>query len=101
MAGAAVTLLPVKWDEPFGMVGAEAQMAGCPVAGYSRGGLLETVEQGITGFLGEAGNVKALTEAAVAAIGLDRVGVRASAMRRLGLDASIDAYEAALAAVAG
>ncbi len=101
MAGAAVTLLPVHWDEPFGLVGAEAQMAGCPVAGYSRGGLLETVEQGVSGFLGEAGNVKALTEAARAAITLDRAGVRESAMRRLGLDASIDEYEAALAAVAG
>jgi glycosyltransferase involved in cell wall biosynthesis len=101
MAGAAVTLLPVHWDEPFGLVGAEAQMAGCPVAGYSRGGLLETVEQGVSGFLGEAGNIKALSEAALAATRLDRAGVRASAMRRLGIDASVDAYDAALAAVAG
>jgi glycosyltransferase involved in cell wall biosynthesis len=101
MAGAAVTLLPVRWDEPFGMVGAEAQMAGCPVAGYSRGGLVETVEPGVSGFLCEPGDVKALAEAALAATRLERVAVRASAMKRLGLDASIDAYEAALAAVAG
>jgi glycosyltransferase involved in cell wall biosynthesis len=101
MAGASVTLLPVHWDEPFGMVGAEAQMAGCPVAGYSRGGLVEIVEPGVSGFLSDPDDVNGLAEAALAATKLDRVAVRASAMSRLGLDASLDAYEAALAAVAG
>ena len=101
MAGASVTLLPVHWDEPFGMVGAEAQMAGCPVAGYSRGGLVEIVEPGVSGFLCQPGDVKGLAEAALAATKLDRAAVRASAVNRLGLDASLDAYEAALAAVAG
>ena len=101
MAGASVTLLPVHWDEPFGLVGAEAQMAGCPVAGYARGGLMEIVEPGVSGFLSDPGDVEALAEAALAATKLDRVAVRASAMRRLGIDAALDAYEAALAAVAG
>jgi UDP-glucose:tetrahydrobiopterin glucosyltransferase len=101
MAGASVTLLPVHWDEPFGMVAAEAQMAGCPVAGYARGGLAEIVEPGVSGFLSEPGDVKGLTQAAGAAIKLDRGAVRASAINRLGLDASMDTYEAALAAVAG
>lgn len=101
MAGATVTLLPVHWDEPFGMVGAEAQMAGCPVAGYARGGLVEIVEQGVSGFLSEPGDIKALAEAALDAAKLDRAAVRASAVNRLGLEASLDAYEAALTAVAG
>ena len=39
MARSAVLLLPVRWDEPFGLVAAEAQMAGCPVVAYRRGGL--------------------------------------------------------------
>jgi len=101
MAGASVTLLPVHWDEPFGMVGAEAQMAGCPVAGYARGGLVEIVEPGVSGFLSDPDDVSGLAEAALAATKLDRVAVRASAISRLGLDAALDAYEAALAAVAG
>jgi hypothetical protein len=41
-----------------------------------------------------------LAEAALAATKLDRVAVRASAMNRLALDATLDAYEAALTAVA-
>jgi glycosyltransferase involved in cell wall biosynthesis len=101
MAGSTVTLLPVHWDEPFGMVGAEAQMAGCPVAGYSRGGLVEIVEPGVSGFLSEPGDVKGLAQAALAAAKLDRAAVRASAITRVGLEASLDAYEAALVAVAG
>jgi glycosyltransferase involved in cell wall biosynthesis len=101
MAGASVTLLPVHWDEPFGMVGAEAQMAGCPVAGYARGGLVEIVEPGVSGFLSDPDDINGLAAAALAATKLDRVAVRVSAMNRLGLDASMDAYEAALAAVAG
>ena len=101
MAGASVTLLPVHWDEPFGMVGAEAQMAGCPVAGYARGGLVEIVESGVSGFLSDPDDVNGLAEAAQAATKLDRAAVRASAMSRLGLDASLVAYEAALTAVAG
>ena len=101
MAGAAVTLLPVHWDEPFGMVCAEAQMAGCPVAGYARGGLLEIVDPGVSGYLSAPDDVEGLAEAAFAASKLDRAAVRASAVKRLGLEASIDAYEAALAAVAG
>ena len=101
MAGASVTLLPVHWDEPFGMVGAEAQMAGCPVAGYARGGLVEIVEPGVSGFLAEPDDIKALAAAAVAAGKLDRAAVRASAVSRLGLDSSLDAYEAALGVVAG
>jgi UDP-glucose:tetrahydrobiopterin glucosyltransferase len=83
------------------MVGAEAQMAGCPVAGYSRGGLVEIVEQGVSGFLSVPNEVRGLTEAAMGATRLDRAAVRASAVNRLGLDASLDAYEAALAALAG
>jgi glycosyltransferase involved in cell wall biosynthesis len=83
------------------MVGAEAQMAGCPVAGYARGGLLEIVEPGVSGFLSDPDDINGLAAAALAATKLDRVAVRVSAMNRLGLDASMDAYEAALAAVAG
>src|SRR5207249_1015537 len=37
MATSGVTVCAVRWEEPFGMVAAEAQMAGCPVAAYRRG----------------------------------------------------------------
>ncbi len=99
MAGSAVTLMPVEWDEPFGMVAAESQVAGCPVVGYRRGALPEVVEEGVGGFLVEPGDVDALVAAIPAARALDRRLVRDSALRRLGIDRSAAAYEKALAAL--
>ena len=96
MAGAAVTICAVKWDEPFGMVAAEAQMAGCPVAAYRRGAMPEVLEEGVSGFLAEPDDIESLTRAVQGCLGLDRGAVRRSAQRRLGLDAMLDRYEKAL-----
>jgi len=98
MAGSAVTLMPVEWDEPFGMVAAESQMAGCPVAGYRRGALPEVVEEGVGGILVAPGDEEALVAAVPAALALDRRLVRESALRRLDIRRSAAAYEAALSA---
>ncbi len=99
MAGSAVVLMPVEWDEPFGLVAAEAQMAGCPVVAYRRGALPEVVEEGVGGFLVPPFDVDALVAAAVRARSLDRGLVHASAARRLGIARAAAAYEAALAAL--
>jgi glycosyltransferase involved in cell wall biosynthesis len=96
MARSAVLLAPVKWEEPFGLAAAEAQMAGCPVAGYRRGALPEVVEDGVSGHLVEPDDVAALAEAARRCLSLDRRAVHASARSRLGLEKTLDAYEAAL-----
>jgi UDP-glucose:tetrahydrobiopterin glucosyltransferase len=96
MARSAVTICAVRWEEPFGMVAAEAQMAGCPVAAYRRGAMPEVVEEGVSGFLAEPDDVSALSAAIRRCLSLDRGAVRASARRRLGLDEALAGYEAAL-----
>ena len=100
MAGSAVIVCAVRWEEPFGLVAAEAQMAGCPVAAYRRGALPEVVEEGVSGFLAEPDDVDSLAAAIRSCMALDRAQVRASARRRLGLEAALDAYESALREVA-
>jgi glycosyltransferase involved in cell wall biosynthesis len=100
MARSAVTVCAVRWDEPFGMVAAEAQMAGCPVAAYRRGGLPEVVEPGVGGFLAEPDDRDALSQAIRRCLTLDRRAVRESALRRLSLGAALDRYELALGRVA-
>jgi glycosyltransferase involved in cell wall biosynthesis len=97
MARSAVTLMPVEWDEPFGLVAAESQVAGCPVAGYRRGGLPEAVEEGVGGHLAAPGDFEGLLEAARACLRLDRRAVRAGALRRLLIGPVAEAYERALA----
>ena len=100
MAQSAVTVCGVRWEEPFGMVAAEAQMAGCPVAAYRRGAMPEVIEEGVSGFLAEPDDVAALSLAIRKCLDLDRAAVRSSAQRRLGLDAALDRYEKALSVAA-
>lgn len=48
---AAAMIVPIEWDEPFGIVFAEALACGTPVISCPRGALPEIVRQGIDGFL--------------------------------------------------
>ncbi len=93
MARAAVTLMPVEWDEPFGLVAAEAQAAGCPVVGYERGALPEVVPQGQGGVLVSAGDEEGLATAIPIARCLDRVAIREQALDRFEFDLMADQYE--------
>ena len=100
MARATVTLMPIEWDEPFGLVAAEAQLAGCPVAGYARGALPELVPQGSGGVLVRPGDEDALVGAIADARTIDRAALRASALERFDLARMIDAHEELLAEAA-
>jgi len=48
---AFLTLVPVKWNEPFGLIPVESMACGAPVVAYANGGLKETIIDGKTGFL--------------------------------------------------
>lgn len=44
-------LMPILWNEPFGIVMAEAMACGTPVLGFPRGSVPEVVEHGVNGFM--------------------------------------------------
>jgi glycosyltransferase involved in cell wall biosynthesis len=46
-------LMPILWEEPFGIVMAEALACGTPVIGLARGAVPEVVEDGVSGFVRE------------------------------------------------
>lgn len=47
---AAAMIVPIEWDEPFGIVFAESLACGTPVISCARGALPEIVQDGIHGF---------------------------------------------------
>ena len=51
LGGARAMVVPIQWDEPFGIVFAEALACGTPVISCPRGALPEIVRPGIEGFL--------------------------------------------------
>lgn len=55
-AGAEVFVFP-STKEDFGIVMLEAMAAGCPVIAWNAGGPKDIVEQGVTGYLAEVGNI--------------------------------------------
>lgn len=51
LQGAKAFLFPIKWEEPFGIVMAEALSCGTPVIGFNRGSVPEIVVDGVNGFI--------------------------------------------------
>jgi glycosyltransferase involved in cell wall biosynthesis len=93
MARAAVVVCPARWEEPFGMVAAEAQACGTPVVAFRRGALDEVVLDAETGFLVAPDDIAAAAEAARRAPALSRARCRDHAERHLDLELSVDAHE--------
>lgn len=93
MAHGAVVLCPAGWDEPFGMVAAEAQACGTPVVAFRRGGLEEVVVDGVTGSLVDPGDIAAAAAALNRVADIDRHACRRHAEARLDIEVALDAHE--------
>jgi UDP-glucose:tetrahydrobiopterin glucosyltransferase len=93
MARAAVVLCPSRWEEPFGMVAAEAQACGTPVVAFRRGALGEVIVDGSTGFLVAPDDINAAADAVTRTTELSRSECRDHAESHLDLELSLDAHE--------
>jgi glycosyltransferase involved in cell wall biosynthesis len=91
LSTSAALLMPIEWEEPFGIVMAEAMACGTPVIGFARGSVNEVVRDGINGY---ACRDTAGAVSAVAKLGaIDRLIVRTDCEQRFSSTVVVDAYE--------
>ncbi|OEJ30337.1 glycosyl transferase family 1 [Streptomyces subrutilus] len=91
LGSASAALVTPSWDEPYGLVVAEALACGTPVCGFDRGALSEILTPDC-GLLAPPGDVDALAELIPRALKLDRRDARRRAEQFCSLDHTADAY---------
>jgi glycosyltransferase involved in cell wall biosynthesis len=97
---AKVTIVPTKWNEPFGLVPVESMACGTPAVSYDRGGVSETIAEG-TGFLvkeeegvdGLTRRVKQILEMSPDQYGQLCEKARNHVVEHFSIDKMVDGYE--------
>jgi glycosyltransferase involved in cell wall biosynthesis len=90
LSTAAALLLPIQWDEPFGIVFAEALACGTPILTCPRGAAPEIVRQGQNGFLFQSESEA--VERVHQLDQIDRAFCRQDAEIRFGSTQAVEAY---------
>jgi len=97
LGSSAALLMPILWEEPFGIVMAEALACGTPVVGLRRGSVPEIVQDGINGFV--CGSVEEMAAAVARLSAIDRRACRVRCEQRFSDAAITEAYLALYSAV--
>ena len=90
LRNALCLLAPVEWEEPFGLVIAEAMACGTPVVGFARGSLPELIGPG-TGAITTC--IREMCRAVDGIGKLDRLAIRTYAEERFDGDRMVSEYE--------
>lgn len=87
---AAALLMPILWEEPFGIVMAEALACGTPVIGLRRGAVPEVVQDGMNGFLCD--DVDGMLRAVQQISSIDRSACRRTAEQKFSGPVMTESY---------
>lgn len=89
-AGAKTFLMPINWDEPFGLVMVEAMMSGTPVIAFNRGSVPEIIDLGQTGQI--VSDAQEMIRALATIERIDSKKCRETAIARFGKDQMVNNY---------
>jgi glycosyltransferase involved in cell wall biosynthesis len=92
MGRAFVTLFPITWREPFGLVTIESMAAGTPVIAMNLGSVPEVVADGVSGYI--CNTVAECIEAVAKVPALSRAACREYVSQRFGVEQMAAGYEA-------
>jgi glycosyltransferase involved in cell wall biosynthesis len=93
MGNAALTLFPITWREPFGLVMVESMAAGTPVIAMRLGSTPEVIADGVSGML--CNDLEECIAAIPKALKLDRQACRDHVATHFSVQKMADGYEAA------
>lgn len=95
LSRAKAVLFPIDWDEPFGLVMAEAMACGTPVIATQRGAAPEVVADGETGFIVGVQDYPEAATAALKRLGeIDPHACRRRVADRFSKETMVSGYEA-------
>ncbi len=92
LGNASVTLFPITWCEPFGLVMIESMATGTPVIGMNMGSVPEVIAHGKTGFVCQ--NYEEMAVMIPAALQLNRRTCREYVEKMFSVTQMVDGYEA-------
>lgn len=92
LGNAAITLFPIAWQEPFGLVMAESMATGTPVIAMSLGSVPEVIAHGVSGFVCQSYDEMAAI--IPAALELNRQTCREHVENKFSVSQMVDGYEA-------
>jgi len=95
---AKATLVPIQWEEPFGLVMTESMATGTPVIAFRRGSVPEVVVNGQTGLIVDT--IEEMIGATKKIDSIDRNICRKHIEENFGLEKMIDEYEKAFLKIA-
>lgn len=84
-------LMPIQWEEPFGLTMVEAMACGTPVIALRRGSVAEVVQHGRTGFVVDS--IAEMCAAVEQAGQIDRAACRQRVQEYFSIDKMVDTYE--------
>lgn len=90
---AKVALLPIQWEEPFGLTFIEAMTCGTPVITFDRGSAKEVIKHGKTGFVVK--NINEMVKAIKKADQIDRRECRKWVEKKFTIKKMVEGYEKA------
>jgi len=96
---AKALLVPINWEEPFGLVITESMACGTPVIAYRRGSVPELIEDGKTGFIVDS--VEEMAEAIKKIHTIDRHACREHVVKKFSNSNMIEGYNEVLRKVTG
>lgn len=99
LANAKALLMPIQWEEPFGLVVIEALACGTPVIAFKRGSMAEIIIEGETGFLVK--DTSEMAEAIKNIQKISRIACRQDIENRFTINQMVNQYERVFEEVIG